>query len=330
MDKAKIILVRSPRALIKDSLIGYGWKVDFTAYESAKDLIKNGFAEVNYGKRKKQISTYFNLKEGDIVVVPVSKAIAIGKVVGTKSFEPNSGIPMSQNRITVRFYSDANGNAFIPRSLLSTKFQTRLKIKMSVANLSEFFDEISAHIEALKQGQIRTLENAYSEKLEQEEIDFKSKLLRRIRTGKDIAIEAGGYGLEKLVLELLTIHGYSAKIQAKNQSSGIDDVDIIAEKSNDFTGKNEFLFVQVKHHKGKTDIKGIKQLAEHKVEGDVDYKKLLITSASLDENTKLYAEENSVLTMEGEALVELITNNIDKLSEDTKIRLGITVRPYLV
>lgn len=330
MDKAKIILVRSPRTLIKDSLIGYGWTVNFTAYESAKELIAKGFAEINYGKRKKQISTYFNLKEGDIVVVPVSKAIAIGKVVGTKSYEPNSDIPMSQNRITVRFYSDASGNQFIPRTLLSTKFQTRLKIKMSVANLSEFSDEITAHIDFLKQGKIRTLETAYSEKLELEETEFKKNLLTRIRTGKDISIEAGGYGLEKLVLELLTIQGYSAKIQAKNQSSGIDDVDITAEKSNDFTGKNEFLFVQVKHHKGKTDNKGIKQLAEHKVDDNVHYEKLLITSATLDENTKLYAEEKNVLTMEGETLVELITNNIDKLAEDTKIRLGITVRPYLV
>lgn len=49
-----------------------------------------------------------------------------------------------------------------------------------------------------------------------------------------------------------------------------------------------------------------------------EYEGYFITSAMLADDVKLFAEENDIEVMDGTALVELIVNNLDKLSETTK------------
>jgi hypothetical protein len=84
---SKIVLVRAPRELVKLNQIGYGWKeVNFSAHATGEELLKVGFKGKNIGRKANQIKTFFNLKAGDCVVVPVSGAIAIAEVIGNKSY----------------------------------------------------------------------------------------------------------------------------------------------------------------------------------------------------------------------------------------------------
>ena len=85
MNEPEIVLVRSARELINQNQIGYGWEnINFSIYSSDEDLIEDGFKKQGYnlGRKTKQIKRYFNLKKDDIVIVPVSGAIAIGIVKG--------------------------------------------------------------------------------------------------------------------------------------------------------------------------------------------------------------------------------------------------------
>ena len=55
-----------------------------------------------------------------------------------------------------------------------------------------------------------------------------------------------------------------------------------------------------------------------------------ITSAMVTDDVRLFAEENGIEVMDGNALVELIVNNLDKLSETTKRLLGICTVPHML
>ena len=91
------------------------------------------------------------------------------------------------------------------------------------------------------------------------------------------------------------------------------------------------IFVQVKHHSGYSGSQGIQQvidvLAQKEYEG---YEGYFITSAMLTDDVRLFAEENNIEVMDGNAFVELIVNNLDKLSETTKRLLGICIVPRML
>lgn len=337
MDR-KIVLVRSPRELIDKDQIGLGWKgLRFCDFNSIEDLFKNGVENSRYkgniGRKKNQIKRYYNLAKGDIVIVPATGSIVVAEVVGEKSFKEDAAVKYGENRINVSYFRDEKKNVFIPRKQLSTALQSRLKIQMSVANLSDFSEEIGRHVEALEKGETHTWKKATEDKEANALSCFKADLLKRIKQG-DVGLEAGGYGLEKLVQELFEIEGYHAEIQAKNQSRGIDDVDIIATRVNGITLEAERFLIQVKHHKGTTGQKGLEQLIAHGIDRtDQEFRltrKILITTAKFSDNLLNKAEENNIIAMDGNRFVDWLYDNIEALCSSTRIALGISSIPSLV
>lgn len=330
MTQTNFMMVRSPK-LIKNNQIGYGWNiVDFSQFDNITDLIKQGFKGVDVGRQTNQIKRYFNLKEGDYVIVPFSGTIAIAEVIGQKSHYPiTEGIQYGENRISVR-YLKHNDGYFIPRSNLSTALQNRLKIRMTVCDLSEFSDELYKHIESIKNDKLYTWNTEQELKLQQNTEKFKADLLSRLRSNKDINLRSGGIGLEYLIKEVLEAKGYKAHIPAKNEKSGIQDVDIIATRLSEFSEKKEGIFIQVKHHAGTTDNHGIRQVAEYEVNED-DYSqidKVLITTADFKNND--FANLHNVTVLAGADFINWIFDNLEYLSEDSLLALGISSLPTLL
>jgi len=330
----KIVLTRSSRELVNNGFIGYGWmNVKFNTYSSTKNLLEQGFEAngINYGRKKKQIKRFFELKKDDIVAVPLSKVIAIGIVEGEKTFDDKSKLKFSANRIKVNFNLDNNGKIiYVPRKSFTNAFQSRLKIRQTVADLESFRDEIEEKILEIKTGKLLTWDEKFIKKEEEYENTFKRQLLKRLRTGKKLGLAAGGYGLEKLVEELMKINGYKAKIMPKNQSKGIDDIDIRAVKINEITGLEEVLLIQVKHHNNNTSGHGINQLAAHKANTDEMTTKILITTGDVNEQVKEKAEKVKILIIDGESLVDMIYQNLNGFTDESRRKLGIGLMPVLI
>ena len=223
MINRKIVLVRSPRELIENGQIGYGWAgLRFSDYKTIDDLLGEGIKNsgCKLGRKTKQIKRYFGLEKGDLGIVPVSGASAIAVVDGEKTYKKDAAVKYGENRIKVTYLSDKNGNVFIPRKCLTTDFQSRLKIRMSVANLGEFSDEVDRHVEALKNGEIHTWKKETEKREAEALLCFKNKLLDRIRKGEKVGLQAGGYGLEQLIQELLEIEGYKAESRQRIRAVG--------------------------------------------------------------------------------------------------------------
>ena len=328
----KIMMVRSPQVLISQSKIGYGWdSVNFSEYKTVEVLFEDGFKGIDVGRKTNQIKNYYNLSEGDLVIIPVSRAIVLAEIQGDKLYM--EGVAYGENQIKVNFLTNKDGNvAYIPRNALSTALQSRLKLRMAIANLGDFKDELIKLVASLKKGEIYTWKTEIEKKESEAEKIFKESLLDRIQTGKEIGISAGGYGLEKLIQDLLQAQGYDANIQAKNQSSGIDDIDIIAKRVNSLTDDIEALFIQVKHHKGETRGWGIQQLEAFEVNDDEIsfYRKVLITTASVSEELKEHADKSKIIVLDGEQFVAWLYNNIEFIRTETRNALGISSIPTLI
>lgn len=330
MNQTTFMMVRSPK-LIKNNQIGYGWgNVDFSQFDNTTDLLKQGFKGVDVGRQTNQIKRYFNLKKGDYVIVPFSGTIAIAEVIGAKSHYPiTEGIQYGENRISVR-YLKHNGGYFIPRNNLSTALQNRLKIRMTVCDLNEFSDELYKHIESIKSDKLYTWNTEQELKLQQNTEKFKADLLSRLRNNKDINLQSGGIGLEHLIKEILEAKNYTTHIPAKNERSGIQDVDVVATRLSEFSEKKEGIFIQVKHHDGTTGNHGIRQVAEYEVSED-DYSqidKVLITTADFKNND--FANLHNVTVLAGADFVNWIFDNLEYLSKDSLSSLGISSLPTLL
>jgi restriction system protein len=85
---SKVLLVRSPAPLTKLNLAGYGWgEINFSEFSQFNELLSYvEEQEIEIGRHKNQMSRFFNIKEGDVLVVPVYRAIIIGIAQGDKSY----------------------------------------------------------------------------------------------------------------------------------------------------------------------------------------------------------------------------------------------------
>ena len=337
----KIILVRSSQKLIEEDLVGYGWEnVKFKEYTDGKDLIKNGFRAkgIDFGRKRKQIERYQNIKNGDIIVVPINKAIAIGIATEEKYHEENSGVKYSANRIKVNFFKKDSKVIYISRSDLDTNFEQRLKIRTTIANLNDFEEEVGQIIEQIETGKDYEKSTIFANKEKKAKDKFIKEMLKRMRTGKGLSISAGGSGLEELIKEIFQSKGYNTFIPSKNKKNKknkhIADVDIVAYRNGELLSKGELILIQAKHHKGTTGNHGVKQLEAivdysfgniEFSEDDYTVKKILITTAQKENENN-----NSVHIINGQLFVEWLYDNIHLLSKKTKEQLGISEIPTIV
>ena len=321
-----IILVRSPSELISVNLAGYGWeRINMSSFANFEQLMTYVEVEgIDLGRKKNQISRFFHAKSGDIVVVPVSRAIVLGVVREGKTYQNDGGY--GANRINVDYFKNENGEEIrIPRSKLSQGLESRLKIRMSIASLNEFSEEIEKYLSHLKDNDQVCFDSLFQQQKDNQVADFKESLLSRLRSGST-TLKSGGYGLEKLIKELMELEGYSAHIAAKNKTSDISDVDIEASRTDPVSSNR--VFIQAKHHRGETSDWGIRQLAA--LEDDEHVDKWLITTARVSTETLNLAQEKNVSVMDGEKLVDWIYDRINELSPSTKEQLGVGILPLVI
>ncbi|EDQ02027.1 restriction endonuclease [Shewanella benthica] len=321
-----IVLVRSPHELVAQNFAGYGWEyIDFSSFVTFSNLMEHVTGQgIDTGRRRNQMSRFFHIKEGDIVVVPVHRAIVIGVATGEKGYQHEGGY--GSNRVVVNYFTDEQGEAItIPRAKLTQGLESRLKIRMTVISLNEFEEEITTYVDQLLENNKVCFDSLFQQKRDLAVSVFKEQLLSNLRTGAT-TLKSGGYGLEELIKELMEIEGYTASIAAKNSTSDISDVDIIASRIDPVS--NNRVYIQAKHHSGITSDWGIKQLAA--IEEDEHIDKWLITTGCVSEDTKEIAKQENISIMEGGALVDWIYSRVNDLLPATKEQLGVGLLPQII
>ncbi len=327
----KIHLFRSLRnfCLIKENRAGYGWcDFDFTKPldEIYKAMDKHNWSR---GKGRSNIRKFKSINVDDLVVVPWGGGIYLGVATGEEFHNPSEKYygKNGSNQIGVNYVKDKEDKPiYIPRKQLTEGLQKRLKVRQSIVDLREFNHEILGLKESLETSHDYDwlIAANRTEKIRIESL--KTSLLKNIQNGKT-HLESGGIGLEKLVLELLSIEGYEdAFIPSKRKYPAGIDVDIVAERSELLADTQ--LLIQVKHHHGTSGSNGIEQLLRltEEVEPEYkDYSKIFVTTACevTVEALKLAKNEN-IKIITGEELVNWIFENFNSLNEKTKLSLGLS------
>lgn len=327
MSEPRVFLVRSPYELVNQGQAGYGWpQVNFSDFETEEELVSTfRTRNIDVGRQLNQIKRFYSIRSGDIVVVPLPRAIAIGYATGTKSYE--KGIDYGENRIGVNFLTHKEDGSIlrIARTDLTGAFSSRLKIRMTVVSLAEFKDEVIGVIERTKSNGATALDSRVQALEEKAQQQLKQQLLQNICDGKTY-LESGGYGLEKLVAELLRAEGYDAKILDKATFEGHADADVLAVREDRFSSTT--LLVQVKHHGGTTGFHAVRQLEA--IDEELQAQKWIVTSAKMSQDAKTAAEQQGINVIEGEGLVDWVIEQAGNLSPKTLHKLGISSVPTLL
>ena len=328
----KYYLVRTNRDLAEKSIIGIGWSdFNFSNYSDTEKLIKDIDNLYGIGRRGNQIRRFNRIEKDDIIIVPLPWCVAIGIAKEGLFYDKNDYSRDKANQRNVTFEFDKDGNLkTINRTEFSEAFQRRLKVRgMTVNDISEFKSEIDSAITSQNEGKTFSWSNTIQNMLIEKEYDFKEVLFKNIQSGRT-NLQSGGIGLEHLVKELLIIEGYDADVLSKRAFNSFADADVKASKEDRFSSDN--LLVQVKHHQGISGDWGIKQLEEIKRLSQKDYSDhilIFVTSAEVTTDLRKKAESLSIRVIDGHELADWIYENLNKLNQDIKNKLGICEVPTL-
>lgn len=322
------------KTFFENNVAAVGWsRVDFTAYSDSAALrlavydtyYRDCSSPTNVISRKlNEVERFQSIRPGDRIVIPFNSYIVLAEALEETLYDPENACDLSnQRRVRYRF---ADGKLLrIPRSELSDRLQKRLRVRgITIASLSDFREELDLLF--------RRDSYSYSQELQDlEQREFarlKTELLQNLQTG-NTNLPSGGIGLERLVCDLMSCEGYHASILPKNHFSGYADADILAVKEDAFSSTK--ILVQVKHHRGNSGDWGVRQLIgalAHPAYSDCNG--YFITSAAIPADVQKLAQEHGIEVMDGAALVDLILNDLNQLSETTRRQLGICRVPRLL
>lgn len=320
----------------RKGVVAVGWsRVNFSSFEDVEELVNavdqeyyagSSISPQQLGKKKSQVRRFKILEPGDRIIVPYWSGIRLATVVAGEEFCAEDGDKFDlANQHKVEYLMSDGEIITVPRDQISEGLQRRLRLRgTSIADFNEFQGEI----EMLFSGKTHLV--SLSEEQEEYQRQFEVKLLSIICDGHS-SLQAGGIGLERLVIELLEIDGYKADPFSKQAFQGFADADIKASKA-DFIASTDLL-VQVKHHQGKTDDWGAQQLTEvirttgNEYEG---HQLVLITSGNASEALKSTCEEEGIILIDGEGLVRWICESLATLKPETKRILRISELPTIL
>ena len=310
-----------------------GWSsVRFTDYDNPEDLreaVRMDYYSEKSGslasKNLNECVRFKKIKTGDKIIVPYYSGIALAIAEKDELYSDKAcQIDLANQHRVSYLYKEGNVLS-VPRNNLSEGFQRRLRVPgMSVSDLSEFSDEIE---ELFDNPEAYSYSGAAKQKEDALQKEFMQELLRNIQGGKT-NLQTGGIGMENLIKELFECEGYSARVLAKTFFKGTADADIEAWRDDAFSSIR--IYAQVKHHGGYSGRGGIDQVIQAiqtRIKNGEEYKGIFITSASVSEDDKKYAEDNNITVIDGERIVEIITSNLSRLSKTTVTKLGVVMVP---
>lgn len=324
----------------KNSIVAVGWSnVNFTEHPKNPESIfskldyLNKVAPQTQGRHKNQIRRFCSITKDDRILVPYWDSVLLAIARGEPKYNGNNPKDQkNEHRVDYLRQKSSDELLLIPRTYLSEGLQRRIRVRgMTISDLNEFSDEIEKFFKtAEKEGMAFSWDKKLEDKKQIKLEKFRKQLLTNLQEGKT-RIKTGGIGLEELVLELTALEGYTSRILSKQAFKYHGDADIEGVKADKF-GENKIL-IQVKHHQGTSGDWGIEQLHEIKNSSEAIYKDhalIFVTSANIDPKTIEEAEKNDIITIDGSELIDWVMESLPRLSNETKIKLGIVELPQLL
>ncbi|TKW61310.1 MAG: hypothetical protein DI628_01375 [Blastochloris viridis] len=305
MDKNAYVLrlgQRLPKA-IQQNVVGIGWAhapdlLQHPQWDALKTSLRQAYPAMYEGNERSLGNGagsvwrfLFEMKTGDLVLVPCDEGFHLAEVVSDAYFEP-AGVSddFAWRRKIVWRKAGA-----IPRSHASNELQKRLKVRNTCASATDLLNDI-CKAEAAKGP-----------------VSFNSTALSGVHEAVSKALKSSlnDRQLEELVRSLALASGAtSAEVLPKRGPVGDADVKAVYDLrigGAHMEAKIQVLY-QVKHHQGVSDAYGIQQLIDRMdVMGGEAVKGCFVTTApAVTAEAQTLAEANDILVVKERELIDWI------------------------
>ena len=260
----------------------------------------------------------FEMKKGDIAIVPTYRQFAIGEFTGEIGRELDE---LSQEEDIVNWRGVKWLTGPINRRDLTSAFQSSLKDHRAIFQLNQYSDEIDGLLE-------RGLTKA-SDIYATNSIARKSEVIFKIQkhlASRQTRVTPNDF--EKLFADLICLesNNFFNALTTSNQEEALSGADVIVESTSESLDIK--LKIQVKLHEGETGRSGVEQILKRKDPSNV--LPMFVTSGLFSKEAEDLAEENGVLLVDGMQVAEMICSNLDHLSDSLRAKLGLFNLPIFI
>jgi len=263
-----------------------------------------------------QLHQFFEIKKGDIAIVPTYRQFAIGEFTGEIGRELDD---FSQGEDIANWREVKWLTGPINRSELTSAFQSSLKNRVAIFQLNNYSDEIDKILKRRLKIDVYVTQSAVLKS------DAISKIQKHLAS-RQTRVTPNDF--EKLFAELICLesNNFFNALTTSNQDEALHGSDILVESTS--PALDIRLKIQVRLHEGKTDKSAVEQILKRKDPSNV--LPMVVTSGTFSKEAESLAEEKGVLLVDGMQVAEMICSNLDRLSSDLRSKLGIITLPEFV
>jgi len=292
---------------LKNNFICCGWNMDMT--RKRDEIIKQ------YPSASKMAIKFTYINEGDIVIMPISNGIAIGKVISKPIYRVD--LPW-KDTLNVEWLTK-----FYPRKNLPSSLQGSLKYRGTFLNLKNYTNEISAII--------NTGFKDYGAKYAEMQRDMENADVKTIE--KHISsrnnLNFSDREFEQFILHLFELNyygltgqqGLTGKLNNQKQEAK-DGKDLTMSIDYDDFDINIKFNIQVKHHEGNSNIHGINQISKSD-DSDPFTKNIVVSTAYFSDDLQKKAKERNIILIGPEQLANIINDNFDRIIPIYQAKLNL-------
>lgn len=303
---------------LENDTVNYGWS-DYDLYEDFKDCEYSDLKD-EFGYRAPEVRNCLEIKEGDIVIMPLkwNGGIAIAEVLSEHIKHSDS--EELYERDMSNYYEVKWITEFYDRTDLPAEVQTTLKYRRSNLNIDYYSDYFEGIIKNCING-INSDEENYGKLVAEQRLKDIS-LIYEIISNRNAKMSDTDF--EKFVLEFFeTVYNLKgSKNSSHYEVNDGADLFLFADNYSQLGLDKISWNVQVKQHWGETEANAIEQISKSDNSNPFVFN-VVVTSAKFSENAVLLAKENNVILIDGKSLSELIYDNFDKISIFYKRKLGL-------
>lgn len=304
---------------LQNNEITYGWS-DFNLGKFGSDPeyqieVKKALSKWGSLSHVHLINLFCKASAGDTVIMPYPGNIAIG-IISAGPFYDLS--PEREETDSCNYFKVDWKIKALPRTELSSNFQTSLKYRKTFLDIHYYAEEINTILETAKDGHY-----SYFSEIKTKEAVEKLSLTEKLSThlSDRSKLHFSDNEFEEFVLYLLELsYGLTGIINSKFAEAS-DGRDLVLSMDYEDIGVNIDFNVQVKQHDQITNREAIDQIC--KSQQMPDSKNLVATNAHFTPEDILYAREKQVILFDGSRMARAIVDNIDQIDEQYLAKLGI-------
>ena len=299
--------VRDSQYALDTDIVSYGW----SGYDLGQRK-EEAIQEIRkYGQRKASMAKNFLLiNENDIVLMPLSKCVAIGRVISDAIYRKDLENKDESNTYNVEWLVK-----YYDRTNFSSALQTSLKYRGTFLNLWRYNTELKETVK----NKFLNLSNEFSEFMEKKQKDEIEKISNHIISRNNIKFQDTEF--EKFVEIIFAInYGFEATSNS-NKKEAEDGKDLTVSLDIEELETNLKYNIQVKQHDGYTE-QGIDQISMSK-DSDPYTRNVVVSNARFNDKVIKYAKEKNVILIGADQLAKMIYVNFDKLEDKYKAKLNL-------